>query len=81
METCIEGKPHLSLDCAVQFLETTRPRILMLLKKEELSGSCINGNWFVSRESLERIKTDGASAPSLPSCKTSCSASKCGCGS
>lgn len=40
-------------------LETTQLKVLMLLKHGELGGYEEDGEWFVSRESLDAFKTLG----------------------
>ena len=45
----------ISIDEAAEFLATTAPRILMMLKKQELVGSQDEeGAWMIEKSSLQR---------------------------
>ena len=79
MERIIEGTPHISLADAAQVLMTTHLRVLMLLKHKVLTGSMVDGEWYVDKSSLDCLKSHGMSELEQASCRTSCAASSCGC--
>lgn len=68
-----------TLEEAVAELKSTRLRVFMLIKEGALKGEMENGEWLISRESLEAYSVSEKTAPVIPSCKSSCSASSCGC--
>lgn len=49
---CTAGTDVVSLAEAAALLETTEPRILMMLKKNELIGRQEEGGWSVDKASL-----------------------------
>ena len=79
METIIEGTPHIPLVDAAQVLMTTHLRVLMLLKHKVLTGSMVDGEWYVDKSSLDCLKSHGIDRLEQASCRTSCAASSCGC--
>jgi hypothetical protein len=79
METTIEGTPHITLADAAELLATTHLRVLMLLKHRVVTGSMVDGEWYVDKSSLDCLKRHGISPPDQASCRTSCTASACGC--
>jgi hypothetical protein len=80
MDTIIEGTPHIPLMSAARELETTHLRILMLLKHNLLTGHQLEGEWYIEKDSLACLKSHGMSPLEQASCRTSCTASACGCG-
>ncbi|NVN90693.1 MAG: hypothetical protein HXX11_08810 [Desulfuromonadales bacterium] len=64
-------------DAAVE-LSTTGMRLLMLIREGTLAGSEADGEWSISRESLERLKCTGLTPPETKGCAKACSATKCG---
>ena len=79
MEKIIDGTPHIPLADAAQVLMTTPLRVLMLLKHKELTGSMVDGEWYVDQSSLDCLKSHGLSKLERANCRTSCTASACGC--
>ncbi len=47
------GTSFVSLSEAAQLLETTEMRVLMMLKKHELTGKLEDEAWYVERASLQ----------------------------
>ena len=70
---------YVQASVAAEHLATTGTRILMLLKKKELSGELIEGSWFVTRASLNSYEGNASEPGQEPSCRTGCSSSGCGC--
>jgi len=70
------------LESAARELNTTGLKLLMLIRAGKIEGSMTEGEWFVSRSSLECFRAHGGDIPATaePSCRTSCKASSCGCG-
>lgn len=64
---CTKGEAMVSAAEAAGELETTQLKVLMLLKRGELEG-CeeAEGEWLVSRESLEAFKSRGESETHSP---------------
>ncbi len=79
METMIEGAPHVPIEDAARELGTTHLRVLMLLKHRVLSGSQVDGAWYVERTSLDTLKEEGMPGVEPAGCRASCTASSCGC--
>jgi hypothetical protein len=79
METSIAGVTHVTAAVAAEELQTTQLKVLMLLKQKALTGSMVDGEWFVSRESLDCAKVHGIDRSVQSQCKTSCSTGSCGC--
>lgn len=67
------------IEDAAEELSTTGLRLLMLLREGTLVGREDHGEWMITRDSLERLKQAGISAPAQKGCATSCRASTCGC--
>lgn len=78
MTVVIDEIEYLPAAAAAEQLATTETRILMLLKKNELCGELIDGSWFVTTASLASYEPHGEPGKELH-CRTSCSASGCGC--
>jgi hypothetical protein len=79
MERIIEGTPHITLEDAAELLSTTHLRVLMLLKHKVVTGSMVDGEWYVDKGSLDCLKSHGLDRLEQANCRTSCSASSCGC--
>jgi hypothetical protein len=79
MDRILDGKPHVEAEDAARELQTTHLRLLMLLKQEKLAGCQVGGEWFVERSSLDCLKKHGLDPLEMAACRTSCSASSCGC--
>lgn len=67
-----------SLDDAATELSTTGMRLLMLIREGTLTGSERDGEWHISRDSLERLKCAGLTLPEVKGCGKGCSETKCG---
>jgi len=79
MDTMLSETPHVpAADAAIE-LQTTHLRVLMLLKQKKLAGCQVGGDWFVERGSLDCLKKHGIDPLEMAACRTSCSASTCGC--
>jgi hypothetical protein len=63
---------------AAEELKTTLVKVLMLLRKKSLDGELIDGEWHVTRASLECLKLHGFDATVPSSCRTSCNGTSCG---
>jgi len=66
------------LEDAAEELATTGLRLLMLIREGTLVGIENDGEWRISRESLERLKCTGVAPPELKGCGAACTASNCG---
>lgn len=75
----MQEEGFVTLEEAVGELASTRLRVLMLIKEGALAGEMENGEWRISRESMEAHRVSGKTTAAVPSCKTSCSAGSCGC--
>jgi len=69
------------LESAARELGTTGLKLLMLIRGGKIEGSMAEGEWYVTRSSLECFRARGGDIPAAatPSCRTSCKASSCGC--
>ena len=79
MTELIDGVEYLPAAAAAGQLATTEMKILMLLKKGALKGELIDGSWYVTTASLSCYDPKGTEPESELSCRSSCSASRCGC--
>ncbi|BCS53109.1 hypothetical protein [Geobacter sp. SVR] len=62
-----------TLSEAAAELATTEMKVLMLLKRKELEGELVEGEWRISRQSLAHFRTHGPiSAESTTSCASAC---------
>ena len=67
-------------DTAAQELTTTQMKVLMLIKRQNLQGEMIDGEWYVQRQSLDYFKTHGPEeTEQQAACASSCSKYACGC--
>lgn len=64
---------------AAKELKTTHLKVLMLLKRNVLTGAMTDGEWYVDRSSLDCFLEHGADLQSQGSCKTLCNAKSCSC--
>lgn len=76
MERIIDGVAHVTATAAAQELQTTQLKVLMLIKQNALTGCMVEGEWFVTGESLECAKLHGVDTKVQKQCKSACS----GCG-
>lgn len=60
---------------AAAMLNTTRLRIMMLIKEGLLRGTEEGGEWLVDRESLACFKAHGGDATAKRTCRSSCGGS------
>ncbi|MBJ6800285.1 hypothetical protein [Geomonas propionica] len=79
MTEIIDGIAHVTAAEAASELATTETRVLMLLKQKTLQGTLSDLGWFVTRASLDGYDRDREAAQPHPTCRTACTASKCGC--
>ena len=79
MTVLIDGIEYLPVTAAAQQLSTTQTRILMLLKRQILSGELIEGCWFVTTASLACYDRQASEPAKQQGCRTSCGGSACGC--
>ena len=79
MERTINGITYVSAAEAAEYLATTQLKVLMFLKKKYLIGTEIDGEWFVTRESLECCKEHGRDMKTEMGCKSYCTSGGCGC--
>jgi len=73
----IDGVPHITAESAAAVLGTTKLRILILIKEKRLSGTMREGQWYVTRASVEAFREEEYPAPVATACRTGCSG--CGC--
>ena len=79
MEIIIKGAPHVPITAAAEELMTTHLRILMLLKHKVLTGSSVDGEWYIDRNTLDVLKCHGMKTEERTECRSSCDATACGC--
>ena len=79
MTKVIDGVEYVTAAAAAAILETTLPRILMMLKSQELLGVQIDGDWFVTSDSLACAKVHGSDRKVASGCASYCSSKGCGC--
>ena len=79
MGILIDNTEYVTAAEAAEELETTIPRILMLLRDKALVGTRVDGEWYVARDSLACGKAHGRDMKELKGCATYCSSSGCGC--
>ncbi len=79
MEKVIEGCAHIPVTMAAQELATTHLRVLMFVKEGILQGAVVDGEWYVSRASVDSFSAHGLDVRPQDTCRTSCAASSCGC--
>lgn len=79
MTLVIDGVEHITAAAAAEKLETTVPRILMMLKSQDIQGVRIDGDWFVTSDSLACAKVHGSDRKVANGCASYCSSKGCGC--
>ena len=79
MNRVIDGKEYVTAGEAAARLETTMTRVLMMLKAQELTGVQVDGDWFVTSESLACARTHGSDRKTVNGCASYCSSGGCGC--
>ncbi len=78
MTVMMDGTEYVPAAEVAAKLGTTEMKVLMLLRQNALQGEQIDGSWFVTAASLADFDSDAAQ-PVVPSCRTSCTSSGCGC--
>lgn len=78
MTVIIDGNEFISAAEVAAQLGTTELKVLLLLRQNALCGEQIDGSWFVTSASFACYDADAA-APAIPSCRSTCSGSGCGC--
>ncbi len=70
------------LEIAARELGTTGLKLLLLIKAGTIEGLMEEGEWYVTRSSLECFRAHGGELPAAatPSCQSSCKSSTCACG-
>ena len=79
MEIMIEGTPYIPIAEAAEELQTTHLRILMLLKHRVVTGSQVEGEWYIEQSSFAALKECGLERLEQSGCAASCGATTCGC--
>lgn len=79
MGIIIEGILHIPIVEAAEELQTTHLRILMLLKHGVATGCQVDGEWYIEKNSLACLKSNGMDRLEPAGCAASCAASTCGC--
>ena len=79
MNMPMENEITLHIDKAAEELQTTKMKVLMLLKNKALLGEEIGGEWYVNRDSMECYKAHGKDMKTEMGCKSYCSSGGCGC--
>lgn len=65
------------LEDAAEEFATTGLRLLMLIREGTLTGVETDGEWRISRDSLERLKCTGVAPPEPKGCGATCLALSC----
>lgn len=79
MSNTTETADYLTLAEAAEHLGTTVTRVLMLIRKDDLKGTEINGEWFVEPNSLNCCKAHVIDMKAAKGCVSYCSSGGCGC--
>ena len=79
MAPIIDGSECITAEAAAEQLATTTMKILMLLKDNALQGTLVEGEWYVTADSVACYKSHGSDHAEQRSCRTSCSGGGCGC--
>lgn len=74
-----DDRECITVDEVAAELHTTPLRVLMLIKEKSLKGELTDGEWSVTRNSLNCFLASGADLSLQASCHTSCSSSGCSC--
>lgn len=76
---CTAGTEFITIAEAAGYLETTETRILMMLKKQELTGSQDDsGNWQIDKASLQLCGKPKPSDFRKTGCGGGCGSGGCG---
>lgn len=76
---CTAGKQFITISEAASDLETTETRILMMLKKQELTGSQDDGGtWQIDKASLQLCGKPKPSDFTKSGCGGGCGSGGCG---
>lgn len=79
MTATIDAKEYVTAAEAAHELETTLPRVLMLLRGNVLEGARLDGEWYVAMDSVARGKTHGPEMKPVKRCTSHCSSGGCAC--
>ncbi len=79
MEIVLDGNLYLPIEEAAELLQTTKLRILMLLKSGSLHGQELAGEWYIERDSLIICRQNGSTAEVVAGCRRACATHDCGC--
>jgi hypothetical protein len=63
---------------AAELLGTTHLRILMLIKEGVMKGGQDEGEWFVTRDSLDCFRSHGNDVRRVGACRSTCGGGSCG---
>ena len=74
---CESEPSYIGIAEAARLLETTEMRILMMIKKEQLTGNLVDGAWYIDRSSLGLCERPTAGDIVRPGCGGGCSG-RCG---
>ncbi|MBE0503505.1 MAG: helix-turn-helix domain-containing protein [Desulfuromonadales bacterium] len=72
---------NLTITEAAAALNTTPTAILMLLRRNELTGVEVDGTWRITSESLQCIRAARQGDGPLVECRSSCASKAGGCAS
>lgn len=72
MKVEINGIPSVTAAVAAEELATTQLKILMLIKQKALCGEMIDGEWYVTRESLFSYDPAEEKPPATHECHSGC---------
>lgn len=76
----IDGRHYMTTKAAAQALATTAMRVLMLMRKKELVGVQLEGEWLVAADSVDHCLARGTEVNGAVGCATFCaSTGACGC--
>ena len=75
----INGIEYLPAADVAEQLATTQMKILMLLKEKALAGELINGEWYVTTDSLACYDAHGQDQVKQQGCRTTCTSKGCNC--
>jgi hypothetical protein len=77
MELIIEETPYVAITDAARELETTHLRILMLIRRNMMKGSQVDGEWYVEKSVIASFKELDMDDKKLGGCRASCASGKC----
>ena len=79
MSKTTDNTDYLTVTEAAEKLGTTITKILMLIRRYELKGREIDGEWFLEPESLACWKSHGTDMKEARGRDSHCSSGGCGC--